>query len=41
MSTICRSELISLLAAGVGLKSHQSRAGVDTEETEETEQGVK
>ena len=35
MYTICRSRelLISLLAAGVGLKSHQSRAGAETEET--------
>ena len=35
MYTICRSVelLISLLAAGVGLKSHQSCAGAETEET--------
>ena len=35
MYTICRSVelLISLLAAGVGLKSHHSRAGAETGET--------
>ena len=41
MSSIRRSELISLLAAGVGLKSHHSRAGAETEETEQTGLGVK